>query len=135
MSRGARIVASVARLVRGGTFALLIGASFAFAADDNKILYPASSAPASAPAGGSLGNVTLVVGLLLAAVGGWFVFRGRRATARPADGHALTIEETRSLGNRQYLVVASYREKKFLLGVCQGRIDHLAALHDERPRP
>ena len=114
-----------------GAFAL---ASAAFAADDNKILYPASAAPAGVPAGGSLGNVTLIIGLALAAVGGWLVWRGRRATPRAANGHALAIEETRSLGNRQYLVVASYEDKKFLLGVCPGRIDHLAPLHDEKPR-
>jgi flagellar protein FliO/FliZ len=117
-----------------GVFLALVFASVAAAADDNKILYPAGSAPASAPTGGGLGNVTLVVGLLLAAGGAWFVWRGRGATARTADGRALAIEETRSLGNRQYLVVASYEEKKFLLGVCQGRIDLLAPLHrDEKP--
>ena len=115
--------------------ATLLFASAASAADDNKILYPASTAPASAPAGGSLGNVTLVIGLVLAAVGGWLVLRGRRGSPRTADGRALAIEETRSLGNRQYLVVASYAGKKFLLGVCPGRIDHLAALPDEKPRP
>jgi flagellar protein FliO/FliZ len=128
--------ARVARLVRGGTIAFIALAlvAAAFAADDNKILYPAGSAPKSAPAGGSLGNVTLVIGLLLAAGGAWFVWRGRGVTPRTADGRALAIEETRSLGNRQYLVVASYQDKKFLLGVCQGRIDLLAPLHDEQPR-
>ena len=115
-------------------FLALAVASPAFAADDNKILYPSSSASASAPAGGGLGNVTLIVGLMLAAVGGWFVWRGRRAPPRASDGRALEIQETRSLGNRQYLVIASYEDKKFLLGVCQGRIDLLAPLHDEKPR-
>jgi flagellar protein FliO/FliZ len=114
--------------------ALAALATAAFAADDNKILFPAASAPAAAPAGGSLGNVSLVVGLALAAVGGWFVWRGRTATARSADDRALAIEETRSLGNRQYLVVASYQEKRFLLGVCPGRIELLAPLPGEKPR-
>jgi flagellar protein FliO/FliZ len=41
---------------------------------------------------------------------------------------ALAVDETRSLGNRQYLVVASYEGKKFLLGVCPGRIEMLSAL-------
>jgi flagellar protein FliO/FliZ len=127
----------VARFLRGGTFILLafVVASAALGADENKVLYPSGSAPIpAAPAAGGLGNVTLIVGLMLAAVGGWFVWRGRRATVRSADGRALAIEETRSLGNRQFLVVASYQEKKFLLGVCQGRIDLLAPLHDEKPR-
>jgi flagellar protein FliO/FliZ len=108
--------------------------SIAFAADDNKILYPSSAAPASAPASSGVGNITLVVGLMLAAVGGWFVWRGRHASPRSSDGRALEIRETRALGNRQYLVVAAYEDKKFLLGVCQGRIDMLAPLHDEKPR-
>ena len=43
----------------------------------------------------------------------------------------LTIDETRSLGSRQYLVVASYQDKKFLLGVCPGRIDLLSALPEK----
>jgi flagellar protein FliO/FliZ len=41
---------------------------------------------------------------------------------------SLAIDETRSLGNRQYLVVASYEGKKFLIGVCPGRIDMLSSL-------
>jgi flagellar protein FliO/FliZ len=38
------------------------------------------------------------------------------------------IEETRSLGNRQYLIVAAYEEKKLLLGVTPGRIKLLCDL-------
>lgn len=121
--------------------ALTVGA--ALAADDNKILFPGgnpASDPVAAPAGGGLGNVTLVVGLALAAVGGWFVWRGRLATPAGRDARLLAISETRSLGNRQFLVIASYQDKKFLLGVCPGRIDLLAPLHDssaplpEKPR-
>jgi flagellar protein FliO/FliZ len=45
----------------------------------------------------------------------------------------LAVEETRSLGNRQFLVVASYQDKKFLIGVCPGRIDLLSALNSSSP--
>ena len=38
------------------------------------------------------------------------------------------MAETRPLGNRQYLVVAAYDEKRYLLGVCPGRIELLAPL-------
>jgi flagellar protein FliO/FliZ len=38
------------------------------------------------------------------------------------------IDETKSLGSRQYLVVASYEGRKLLLGVCPGRIDLLTPL-------
>ena len=115
-------------------FALALGAAVATAADDNKVIFPAGTAGApAAPAasgGGSLGNATLVVGLALAAVGGWFVWRGRLAAPLGRDARQLAISETRSLGNRQFLVVASYENKKFLLGVCPGRIELLAPLHD-----
>ena len=117
-------------IVAGG----VLLASAVLAADDHQILYPASSAPARAPAGGSIGTVTLALGVLLAAAGGWFVWRGRRATPRTAAGRELAIEETRSLGNRQYLVVAAYADKKFLLGVCPGRIELLSPLPDASPR-
>ena len=124
--------------------ALLLTAAVAAAADDNKILFPAGnpaggSLPAGAPAGGSLGNVSLIVGLALAAVGGWFVWRGRLAAPLGRDVRQLAISETRSLGNRQFLVVASFEDKKFLLGVCPGRIELIAPLHDpvtpEKSRP
>lgn len=108
------------------------------AADDNKVIYPggasASSTSIAAPAAPSLGNMTLVLGVALAAVGAWFVWRGRRSAPLGRDTNRLSVGETRSLGNRQFLVVATYEDKKFLLGVCPGRIDLLAPLHDEKPR-
>jgi flagellar protein FliO/FliZ len=106
------------------------------AADESKVIFPSgssSSVPSPAPSGGGLGNVTLLVGAVLAAVGGWFVWRGRYASPLGRDVRSLTLSETRSLGNRQYLVVATYEDKKFLLGVCPGRIDLIAPLHDAPP--
>ncbi len=106
------------------------------APDDTKIFVPgASTTAAAAPVTGpSLGSVTLLVGLALAGVGAWLVWRARSGIAASRDTRQLAIHETRSLGNRQYLVVASYEDKKFLLGVCPGRIDLLAPLHREEPR-
>ncbi|HVS53696.1 MAG TPA: flagellar biosynthetic protein FliO [Opitutaceae bacterium] len=111
-------------------FALAL-VSTALAADDNKIIFPGGSGAGPAPAaaaGGSLNTLTLVLGLALAAVGGWLVWRNRRGAPVGRDARALAIEETRSLGNRQYLVVASYEGKKFLLGVCAGQINLLSRL-------
>ena len=108
-----------------------IFASTAFAADDNQVIFPGGSAKsqsAAAPGGSSLNTVTLVVGVALAGVGGWLVWRNRRGTPIGKDLRALAIAETRSLGNRQFLVVASYEGKKFLLGVCPGSINLLTAL-------
>jgi flagellar protein FliO/FliZ len=124
------------RLVRGfrglAVFGAFCGAA-AFAADDNQVIYPGSSGKsqtATAPATGGLNTVTLVLGVALAGAGGWMVWRNRRGVPVGRDTHALTIQETRSLGNRQYIVVASYEQKKFLLGVCQGSIQLLSALPD-----
>ena len=108
----------------------LVAVGFA-APDDSKIIFPGAAAPASTTAtGGGLGSVTLLVGVALAGVGGWLVWRGRNGTSINRDERALAIHETRSLGNRQFLVVASYDEKKFLLGVCPGRIDLLVPLDE-----
>lgn len=113
------------------------------AADGNAVLYPHADASAHAAAatsatgwsGGMFGFLVVVLG----AAGGWILWqrlRGRSAApfARGARGdQALAIAETRSLGNRQFLVVASYGEKKYLLGVCPGRIDLLAPLDPASP--
>jgi len=32
------------------------------------------------------------------------------------------------LGNRQFLIVAEYEDRKMLIGVCPGRIDYLCPL-------
>ena len=72
--------------------------------------------------------MSLVFGLLLAGAGGWIVWRKCRGVPVGRDLRSLAIDETRSLGNRQYLVVASYEGKKFLIGVCPGRIDMLSPL-------
>jgi flagellar protein FliO/FliZ len=105
------------------------------AADENAVIFPATGdAAINAPAattGGTLHSMSLFLGLALAGAGGWMVWRNRRGQPVGRDLRALAINETRSLGNRQYLVVASYEDKKFLLGVCPGRIDLLSALDGE----
>ena len=104
-----------------------------FAADDSEVIFPGGGAQTGTPAvaaSDGLNTASLVVGLLLAAVGGWFVWRNRRRIPAGRETRALAINETRSLGNRQYLVVASHEGKRFLLGVCPGQISFLSALPD-----
>lgn len=102
------------------------------AADENAMIFPATGSPSvNAPAattGGMLHSMSLYLGLALAGAGGWMVWRNRRGQPVGRDLRALSIAETRSLGNRQFLVVASYEDKKFLLGVCPGRIELLSSL-------
>jgi flagellar protein FliO/FliZ len=105
-------------------------ATSVFAADDDKVFTPGASRaePPTKGAAASLSSMSLVFGLLLAGAGGWIVWRNRRGVPVGRDLRSLAIDETRSLGNRQFLVVASYEGKKFLIGVCPGRIDMLSSL-------
>ena len=90
---------------------------------------PGSSAPSSSAPG--FGWMTAVAVFACVGAGGWLLWRGRGLGAGGRVARQLTIDETRSLGSRQYLVVASYQDKKFLLGVCPGRIDLLSALPEK----
>lgn len=106
-------------------------AGLVHAADDNQVIYPGaarSGESAAKSAGATLNSFSLVIGVGLAAAGAWLFWRNRRTAPSSRELRALAIDETRSLGNRQYLVVASYEGKKFLLGVCPGRIDMLTSL-------
>jgi flagellar protein FliO/FliZ len=69
----------------------------------------------------------LIVGLL--AGGLYFTRSGFNGLLRRGKGERkLVISEARTLGNRQFLVVAEYENRKMLLGVCPGRIDYLSTL-------
>jgi len=116
------------RLALGVALMLVAGIR---AADENQVIFPGSGNSTTAPAataGGTLHSMSLFLGLALAGAGGWMVWRNRRGQPVGRDMRALAIDETRSLGNRQFLVVASYEGKKFLLGVCPGRIELLSPL-------
>ena len=77
-------------------------------------------------------SLILVVTLLLAAGGAWLILQRRKAAPAGGKGRKLQIDETKPLGNRQYLVVADYDGRKFLLGVTPGRIQMLTSLEDNR---
>jgi flagellar protein FliO/FliZ len=117
------------------SIALLAGLPLAGSAKD-EVIYPRSAAPAGAPAetsGGSSRNLlTGLLGLACAAGAGWLYWRNRAmgGTGPGRSERKLTIAETRSLGNRQHLLVADYDGRKYLLGVCPGRIDLLTALNE-----
>ena len=118
--------------------ALAVFAGRASAADPAataEIIYPHPAPVETAPAvpgrpGGGLGSPLLLFAVAAAGAGGWLLWRQRRAPAglNGRDARKLAVTESRSLGNRQYLVVADYDGRKFLLGVCPGRIDLLAPI-------
>jgi flagellar protein FliO/FliZ len=98
------------------------------------VIYPKSSAerpagePATRESDGSRPLVVLVA-LILAGAGAWLLIQRRNAGPLSNRGQRkLQVDETRALGNRQYLVVASYEGKKFLLGVTPGQIQMLTDL-------
>jgi len=107
----------------------------------DQIIYPKNSPerPATAPVekSSSVGNMLVTLAALALAAGGVWVFVQRRqAGPLSARGQRkLQIEETRPLGGRQYLVVANYDGKKFLLGVTPGQINLLTPLADENTSP
>jgi flagellar protein FliO/FliZ len=96
------------------------------------IIYPKSveKTDASAANKSSSGSsYLLVLAVVLAGAGAWVMLQKRRGNALLTRGpKKLQVEETRPLGNRQYLVVANYDGKKFLLGVTTGQIQMLAPL-------
>ncbi len=82
-----------------------------------------------------LGYVLTILVLAVAAAGvlfkgGFMAFKGASKAERK-----LHIEESRSLGHRQYLVVAEYDGRRFLLGVCPGSIEYLSGLDSEGTAP
>src|SRR4051812_17546568 len=125
--------------VRSFLLTLALLASFtssAHAIDDGKILFPKGANTPAAPEtekSNGLGATTVLGALVLAGGGAWLLVRSRSVKTAGRDVQSLAINETRPLGNRQYLVVASYEGKKFLLGVCPGRIDLLSPLSENNP--
>lgn len=72
----------------------------------------------------TIGCLFLIVTLLAA---GFYLVKSGTLLLRAKNkgDRKLIISETRMLGNRQFLVVAEYEDKKMLIGVCPGRIDYL----------
>jgi len=102
----------------------------------DQVIYPRNPSLAdapSAPRAGAVNGTLLIVALGAAAAGGWLLWRQRRSPSGfgGREARKLAVAETRSLGNRQYLVVADYDGRKFLIGVCPGRIDMLAPLEGQ----
>lgn len=109
---------------------------------ESDIIRPRNAVSGDAPAtsatkSGDSNYVLIVLAAGAAAAGGWMLWRQRRSPGGIAgrDARKLTIAESRSLGNRQYLVVADYEGKKFLLGVCPGSISLLKSLDEDERDP
>jgi flagellar protein FliO/FliZ len=110
-------------------------------ASPDQIIYPKNSPerPAGLPVekSSAISNMlVMMAAIALAAAGAWVLIQRRQTGALSVRGQRkLQIEETRPLGGRQYLIVANYDGKKFLLGVTPGRINLLTSLDDLAPKP
>jgi flagellar protein FliO/FliZ len=125
-----------------------LGASFlcqayVLAQDSNPALLGGGSAGFGASGAAAQSNGISLLGyvltiLLLLAAGLAVIFRGNFPMAFSAGSKAvrkLRIEETKSVGHRQYLLVAEYEGRRFLLGVCPGRIEYLSGLDSDAAPP
>ena len=105
------------------------------AREGETLLYPSGGptpaggvAPAATPAGTSATWVFVVlVGMTAGAMWLW----RRRQPSKPGRRGNIQIEDTRALGNRQFLVVASCDGRRFLLGVAAGGIQMLSTLDSQ----
>jgi len=135
LRRHARLVALLTAFVFAAAFFASPMLAAPAGADDILVPGRATGSGSAGPAGSGSGPLTIVGAVALAGAGGWLLWRRRRNPLDARAARQLAIDETRSLGNRQFLVVASYRDKKYLLGVCPGRIDLLAPLHEPAEAP
>ena len=73
-----------------------------------------------------LGYLVIIGGMCVAA---WYLFK-RGVIRKPFSSSEgkLKVAESRMLGNRQYIMVVEYEDKKILLGVGPGKIDYLTSL-------
>ena len=102
---------------------------------DDGVVYPRNSPEAhklhtsdsAFPMWGMLGVIAVLAG-----AGFYLLKRGQLGSRAGMTVHQrLAIEETRPLGNKQFLAVATYGERRMLLAVCAGRIDLLCRLDED----
>ncbi len=98
------------------------------------VIYPRNAPEAQTRAvSGDSSSVWGVLGVvvILGGAGLYLLKRGQLGSrSRPAVEQRLSIEETRPIGNKQFLAVAAYGDRRILLGICPGRVDFLCRLDD-----
>jgi flagellar protein FliO/FliZ len=97
------------------------------------MLYPAGGPTAGglAPTTPTATSATWVFVLLVGLVAGAVWYWRRHKPGTPGRRGTIQIEDTRALGNRQFLVVASCDGRRFLLGVASGGIQMLSHLDSQ----
>lgn len=108
--------------------------------ESSPLIYPAGERPvgvggAEAGVGGMGGSWTFALIVGAAAGGVWWWQRKRVAGQGGAAPGSLKVEQSRPLGNRQFLVVASCDGRRLLLGVAPGQINLLCDLNEQPVAP
>ena len=100
-----------------------------------RVLYPAMVSPPVATPGAARAEpglsslaTSLLVLLAVCAAAWWLLRRGTRFSPAGKAPRKLVVSESRSLGNRQFLVVVEYERERVLLGITPGKIDYLCPL-------
>jgi flagellar protein FliO/FliZ len=103
------------------------------AREGETLLYPAGgpTPPGVAPATPAATSATWVFVVLVGMTAGAVWLWRRRQPSKPGRRGNIQIEDTRALGNRQFLVVASCDGRRFLLGVAAGGIQMLSTLDSQ----
>ena len=115
---------------------LLLGAAPAAPRSADTVIFPqpveqSAARPAGTPSTGYIVFVVICLG-----GGAWLWFRAKgKGRSLKNSGSEISIDETRPLGNRQYLVLTSCRGRSFLIGVSQGRIDVISEVPSSEPTP
>ncbi len=101
-----------------------------------RLIYPAQGLPGTAsphpgnPTAATANLATTFLVLLGFCAGGYYLLRRQPGFTAGLKGgtRKLNVSESRSLGNRQFLVVVEYENERMLLGVTPGKIDYLCPL-------
>jgi flagellar protein FliO/FliZ len=103
---------------------------------DDTIIFPQPVEQRVAQSADSPSTSYIVFVVLCLGGGAWLWFRAKgKGRLLRTSSTEISIEETRSLGNRQYLVLTSCRGRSFLIGVSQGRIDLVSEVPPAEPAP
>ena len=115
---------------------LLWGAASTAPRSADTVIYPQPIEQSAARPEGSPSTGYIVFVVLCLGGGAWLWFRAKgNGRSLKNQGAEISIEETRPLGNRQYLVLTSCRGRSFLIGVSQGRIDLVSEVPPSEPTP
>jgi flagellar protein FliO/FliZ len=100
------------------------------------VIFPQPVEESVARPAGSPSTSYIVFVVLCLGGGTWLWFRAKGKGRSPkTSGSEISIEETRPLGNRQYLVLTSCRGRSFLIGVIQRRMELVSEVPPSEPAP